>query len=230
MRGDRPKVGRETEFLGEQVVGIGAERSVVPVVAPVVGAMIAKFCNNGQTCVCANRIYVHDAVYDEFAAGLTTAVEALRVGEGTEPGVNVGPLIDEPALVKVESQISDALTKGAKLATGGRRHDRGCTFFTPTVLTEVSSDMIVAREETFGPLAPLFRFKSEEEVLELANATDYGLASYLYSRDFSRVFRIAEALEFGMVGVNTGLISTCEAPFGGIKQSGLGRVCMAVRS
>ena len=191
--------------------------------AAVEGAMISKYRNAGQTCVCANRLYVHAKVYDAFAAKLVAAVQGLKVGDGTEEGVRVGPLIDDKALSKVEEHIADALSKGARVLTGGRRHALGRSFFEPTVLADVTSDMAVAREETFGPLAPLFRFESEDEVVALANDTEFGLASYFYARDLGRVWRVAERLEYGMVGVNTGLISNEVAPFGGVKQSGLGR-------
>lgn len=191
--------------------------------AAVEGAMISKFRNNGQTCVCANRLYVQSGVYDAFAAKLAARVAQLKVGDGFADGVQAGPLISEKALVKVEEHIADALEQGAQVNTGGNRDALGGLFFQPTVLTGVTGDMKVAREETFGPVAPLFRFETEEEVIELANNTEFGLASYFYSKDLSKVFRVAEALEYGMVGVNTGLISTEVAPFGGIKQSGQGR-------
>jgi succinate-semialdehyde dehydrogenase/glutarate-semialdehyde dehydrogenase len=187
------------------------------------GAIASKFRNAGQTCVCANRLYVHDKVYNAFAQKLVAAVERLRVGDGREPGVTQGPLIDGDALAKVEDHIADALSKGATLLTGGRRHSMGGRFFEPTVLADVRPGMKVAKEETFGPLAPLFRFSSDEEVIAQANDTEFGLASYFYSRDIGRIWRVAEALEYGMVGVNTGMISNEVAPFGGVKQSGLGR-------
>ncbi|SNZ20324.1 NAD-dependent succinate-semialdehyde dehydrogenase [Cohaesibacter gelatinilyticus] len=189
--------------------------------AAVEGAMIAKYRNNGQTCVCANRIYVQAGVYDAFAEKLAAATKALKVGNGTEDGVTTGPLINEAALAKVEAHLADAKEKGAKVLTGGSRI-KG-TFFEPTVLTDVPIEAMVSKEETFGPLAPLIRFESEEEVVALANDSEFGLAGYFYANDLSRVWRVAEALETGMVGVNTGLISTEVAPFGGIKQSGLGR-------
>lgn len=191
--------------------------------AAVEGAMVSKFRNAGQTCVCANRLFVQDGVYDEFAAKLAEKVRALKVGNGCDAGVMQGPLIDEAAIEKVECHIQDAINNGATTLLGGKRHPLGKTFFEPTVLTEVSTNSLIFKEETFGPVAPLFRFKTEEEVIELANRTEFGLASYFYSRDIGRVFRVAEALEYGMVGVNTGMISTEVAPFGGIKQSGLGR-------
>ena len=191
--------------------------------AAVEGALIAKFRNNGQTCVCANRIYVQDAVYDAFAAKLATAVSGLKTGNGLDAGVVLGPMIDAKAVDKVEEHIADAVAKGAKIALGGKRHALGQTFFEATLLTEVTSDMAVAREETFGPLAPLFRFTDEADVIAKANDTEFGLASYFYAKDMARVWRVAEALEYGMVGANTGLISTAEAPFGGVKSSGLGR-------
>ncbi|MGO6844451.1 NADP-dependent succinate-semialdehyde dehydrogenase I [Rhizobium ruizarguesonis] len=191
--------------------------------AAVEGALIAKYRNNGQTCVCANRIYVQDSVYDAFAAKLAAAVGKLKTGNGFDEGVILGPLIDKAALAKVEEHIADAVGKGARVVQGGKRHALGGTFFEATILGEVTKDMAVAREETFGPLAPLFRFKDEADVIEQANDTEFGLASYFYAKDLARVFRVAEALEYGMVGVNTGLISTAEAPFGGVKLSGLGR-------
>ncbi|SDE57314.1 succinate semialdehyde dehydrogenase [Massilia sp. PDC64] len=191
--------------------------------AAVEGAMASKYRNMGQTCVCANRIYVQDGVYEAFAQKLTAAVATLKVGNGMEPGVNQGPLIEEKAVQKVEHHIADALGKGARLLLGGKRHPLGHTFFEPTVLADVTPQMLISDEETFGPVAPLFRFKTEEEVIALANATEYGLASYFYARDIGRVWRVAEQIETGMVGVNTGLISNEVAPFGGVKQSGLGR-------
>lgn len=191
--------------------------------AAVDGAMIAKFRNNGQTCVCANRISVQDGVYDAFAAKLSQKVGQLRVGDGFADGVTIGPLINTAAVTKVEEHIADAKEKGAVVIEGGARSRIGGTFFDPTVLKNVTKDMKVAREETFGPLAPLFRFQGEADVIDMANDTEFGLAAYFYSRDYSRVWRVAEALETGMVGINTGLISTEVAPFGGIKQSGLGR-------
>ena len=191
--------------------------------AAVEGAMISKFRNTGQTCVCANRILVQDGVYDAFAAKLTEAVKALKVGPGREEGVNQGPLIDQAALEKVEEHVADATAKGATVALGGARHERGGTFYQPTVLTEVTTQMKVTREETFGPVAPLFRFNTEEEGVALANDTEFGLAAYFYARDLGRVWRVGEALESGMVGINTGLISTEVAPFGGVKESGIGR-------
>ena len=191
--------------------------------AAVEGALVAKYRNNGQTCVCANRLYVQDGVYDTFAAKLATAVGKLKTGNGFDEGVVLGPLIDKAALEKVEEHVGDALSKGARVIQGGGRHALGGTFYEATVLANVTADMAVAREETFGPVAPLFRFKDEADVIAQANDTEFGLASYFYARDLSRVFRVAEALEYGMVGVNTGLISTAEAPFGGVKLSGLGR-------
>jgi succinate-semialdehyde dehydrogenase/glutarate-semialdehyde dehydrogenase len=187
------------------------------------GAMISKYRNNGQTCVCANRIYVQAGVYDAFAAKLAERVAKMKIGDGFEPGVTTGPLITPAAVEKVEEHIADAVAKGAKVAAGGKRHPLGGTFFEPTILTGVTSDMMVAYDETFGPVAPLFKFESEEDVIAQANDTIFGLASYFYARDLSRVWRVAEALEYGMVGINTGLISTEVAPFGGVKQSGLGR-------
>jgi succinate-semialdehyde dehydrogenase / glutarate-semialdehyde dehydrogenase len=191
--------------------------------AAVEGAMASKYRNSGQTCVCANRLLVQDRVYDAFAAKLIDAVKKLKPAPGLEPGSTQGPLIDDRAVEKVEQHINDALTKGAHLAAGGHRHARGGRFFEPTVLTDVTPEMMLAREETFGPVAPLFRFTSDEEAIRLANDTEFGLASYFYGRDVARVWRAAEALEYGMVGINTGIISTEVAPFGGIKESGLGR-------
>jgi succinate-semialdehyde dehydrogenase/glutarate-semialdehyde dehydrogenase len=191
--------------------------------AAVDGALIAKFRNNGQTCVCANRIYVQDGVYDAFAQKLANAVGTLKTGNGFDEGVVLGPLIDQAALDKVEEHVADALGKGARVLRGGKQHALGGTFYEATVLADVTPDMAVARQETFGPLAPLFRFADEADVIAQANDTEFGLASYFYARDLSRVWRVAEALEYGMVGVNTGLVSTAEAPFGGMKSSGLGR-------
>ena len=187
------------------------------------GAIISKYRNTGQTCVCANRFFVHDKVYDAFTAKLVARVEALKVGPGTDSGVTQGPLINAEAVDKVDAHLGNAKAHGAKVATGGKRHALGGTFYEPTVLTGVTPDMQIFREETFGPVAPLIRFKDDAEVVELANRTEFGLASYFYSRDIGRIWRVAEALEYGMVGVNTGLITTEVAPFGGMKQSGLGR-------
>jgi succinate-semialdehyde dehydrogenase/glutarate-semialdehyde dehydrogenase len=187
------------------------------------GAMVSKYRNAGQTCVCANRFFVHEKVYEAFARKLTEKVGALKVGRGTESGVTQGPLINADAVAKVEEHLADATRHGAKVAIGGKRHALGGTFYEPTVLTGVTSDMRIFREETFGPIAPLIAFRNDAEVVELANRSEFGLASYFYSRDIGRVWRVAEALEFGMVGVNTGLITTEVAPFGGMKQSGLGR-------
>jgi succinate-semialdehyde dehydrogenase/glutarate-semialdehyde dehydrogenase len=191
--------------------------------AAVQGAIISKYRNAGQTCVCSNRIYVQDGVYDEFAEKLALEVAKMKVGNGIEDGVVQGPLIDMNAVEKVEEHINDAVNQGAKVVVGGDRHELGGSYFQPTLLTDVTSVMKVAREETFGPLAPLFRFHEEEEVIKMANDTEFGLASYFYSTDLSRAWRVSEELEYGMVGINTGLISTEVAPFGGIKQSGLGR-------
>jgi len=185
------------------------------------GAMVSKYRNAGQTCVCANRLYVQEGVYDAFVQKLAAKAQGIKVGNGFEAGVNQGPLIDAQAMRKVQAHVADALAKGARVVTGGQ--PQGERFFTPTVLADVTPDMVCAREETFGPVAPVFRFKTEAEAIELANATEFGLASYFYSRDIGRIFRVAEALEYGMVGINTGLISTAEVPFGGVKQSGLGR-------
>jgi len=191
--------------------------------AAVEGAMISKYRNMGQTCVCANRIYAQAGIYDAFVEKLAQAVRALKVGNGVEAGVQQGPLIKPAAVEKVERHIADAVSKGARLVTGGKRHSLGGTFFEPTVLAHVTSQMLVAREETFGPVAPVFRFESEDDVVQLANATEYGLAAYFYARDIGRVWRVAEGLDYGMVGINSGLISTELAPFGGVKQSGIGR-------
>ena len=185
------------------------------------GAMVSKYRNAGQTCVCANRLYVQDGVYERFVEKLAAKTRDIKVGNGFEPGVNQGPLIDEQALAKVERHVADATARGARVITGGRRI--GTRFYEPTVLVDARSEMLCAREETFGPVAPVFRFSSDEEAVAMANGTEYGLASYFYSRDIGRIFRVSEALEYGMVGVNTGLISTAEVPFGGVKQSGIGR-------
>lgn len=187
------------------------------------GLLIAKFRNSGQTCVCANRIYVQDGIYDAFAEKLTKAVSNLKTGDGVDESTHIGPLINEAGLAKVETQLTDALAKGAKVKTGGERIAPDQLFFQPTVITDISNDMLFTHEETFGPLAPLYKFKTDDEVIALANDTDFGLASYFYSKDLSRVWKVMEQLEYGMVGVNTGLISSTEAPFGGIKHSGLGR-------
>jgi succinate-semialdehyde dehydrogenase/glutarate-semialdehyde dehydrogenase len=191
--------------------------------AAVEGAIASKYRNTGQTCVCANRLLVQDGVYDQFAEKLGEAVAKLRVGNGLEGETEQGPLIDISAVEKVEEHVADALEKGARLVMGGARHSLGGTFYEPTVLADVTPAMLVSREETFGPLAPLYRFKTDEEALAMANDTEFGLASYFYSRDLGRVWRISEGLEYGIVGINTGLISTEVAPFGGIKESGLGR-------
>jgi succinate-semialdehyde dehydrogenase/glutarate-semialdehyde dehydrogenase len=189
----------------------------------VAGVLASKYRNTGQTCVCANRLLVQDSIYDAFAEKLTAAVLKLKVGQGLEAGVQQGPLINAAALQKVESHVQDALSKGAKLLCGGAAHALGGTFYQPTILGDVTPNMRIAREETFGPVAPLFRFHSEAEAIALANDTEFGLASYFYSRDLGRVWRVAEALEYGMVGINEGIISTEVAPFGGIKESGFGR-------
>ncbi len=185
------------------------------------GAMVSKYRNAGQTCVCANRLYVQAGVYDVFVEKLAARAKAIQVGNGFEPGVQQGPLIDDAAIVKVESHVADALAKGGTLVTGGKKI--GERFFAPTVISGATPEMLCAKEETFGPLAPVFRFETEAQAVEAANATEFGLASYFYSRDVGRIFRVGEALEYGMVGINTGLISTAEVPFGGVKQSGLGR-------
>ena len=191
--------------------------------AAVEGAMVSKYRNTGQTCVCANRIYVQRGVLDAFTAKLVARVEALKVGNGVEPGVTQGPLIDAKAVAKIEEHVADAVAKGGKVLTGGKRHALGGQFYEPTVVAGATADMLVAHEETFGPLAPIFAFDTEAEAIARANDTEFGLAAYFYSRDIGRIMRVAEQLESGMVGVNTGLISTAEAPFGGVKQSGLGR-------
>jgi succinate-semialdehyde dehydrogenase / glutarate-semialdehyde dehydrogenase len=187
------------------------------------GAIASKYRNTGQTCVCANRLIVQDGVYEEFTKRLVTAVKALRVGDGLKGATDQGPLIDAKALAKVEEHVADALAKGAHIAYGGKRHALGGTFYEPTVITDTKSNMLLAHEETFGPVAPLFRFKTEQEALAMANATEFGLAGYFYTRDLARAWRVSEGLECGMIGVNTGLISTEVAPFGGIKESGFGR-------
>ena len=187
------------------------------------GALASKYRNAGQTCVCANRIYVQDSVYDAFTAKIAEKIKALKVGKGTEPGVTIGPLIDAQGLAKVEDHLADAVGKGAKVVIGGKRSALGGRFFEPTLITEMKPNMKVAREETFGPVAPLFRFKTDAEAITLANDTEFGLCAYFYSRDVGRIFRAAEALEAGIIGVNVGIISTEVAPFGGVKQSGLGR-------
>jgi succinate-semialdehyde dehydrogenase/glutarate-semialdehyde dehydrogenase len=189
----------------------------------VVGAMASKYRNAGQTCVCANRIYVQDKVYDKFAEMLAAETRKLKVGDGMEAGITTGPLINKAAVEKVEEHIEDALAKGARIVTGGKRHKLGGNFFEPTVLANVTKEMKVTREETFGPVAPLFRFKDEADVIRQANDTEFGLASYFYSRDIGRVWRVAEALEYGIVGINEGIISSEMVPFGGYKESGLGR-------
>jgi len=191
--------------------------------AAVEGAIVSKFRNMGQTCVCANRIYAQDGIYDEFVSKLASKVLELKVGNGVEVGVTQGPLIKPQALDKVERHIADAVGQGARVVTGGKRHALGRTFFEPTVLANVTTKMLITREETFGPVAPVYRFTDEADVVEQANATEYGLAAYFYARDLGRVFRVAEALEYGMVGINTGLLATEVAPFGGVKESGIGR-------
>ena len=187
------------------------------------GAIASKYRNAGQTCVCANRLLVQDSVYDAFCAKLVERVRKLNVGSGLEEGVTIGPLIDEPAIAKVQSHIDDALKKGAKVVLGGKPHRAGPLFFEPTVLIDASPAMLLAREETFGPVAPLFRFRDDKDAVHLANDTEYGLAAYFYGRDMTRIWRVAEALEYGIIGVNTGIISTEVAPFGGMKESGIGR-------
>ena len=191
--------------------------------AAVDGAIASKYRNAGQTCVCTNRLLVQEGVYDLFAEKLATAVAKMLVGNGLDVDVQQGPLIDEASVLKVEEHINDAVNKGARIALGGKRHALGGTFFQPTILCDVTPQMLVAREETFGPVAPLFKFSTDEEAIQMANDTEFGLASYFYTRDIGRVWRVAEALEYGMVGINTGLISTEIAPFGGVKESGIGR-------
>jgi succinate-semialdehyde dehydrogenase/glutarate-semialdehyde dehydrogenase len=238
-------VVRKLTFTGSTEVGIELMRQSAPTVkklalelggnapfivfddadldAAVEGAIISKFRNNGQTCVCANRLYVQDGVYAAFAERLAARLAALPVGDGLHDGTVFGPLIDQNAVAKVEEHIADAVSQGAQVLIGGARHDLGGTFYQPTVLTGVTSQMAIAREETFGPVAPLFRFADDADVVAQANDTEFGLASYFYTRDLARAWRVGEQLEYGMVGINTGLISTAEAPFGGIKSSGLGR-------
>jgi succinate-semialdehyde dehydrogenase/glutarate-semialdehyde dehydrogenase len=191
--------------------------------AAVQGAIISKYRNAGQTCVCANRVYVQEAVYDEFVEKFTAAVQDLKVGRGEEAGVNIGPMISNDAIDKVEELLSDATQKGAKVIEGGDRHELGGLFYQPTVVSGVTADMAFATEEIFGPVAPVFKFSTEEEVIELSNATEFGLAAYFYARDLGRVFRVAEGLEYGMVCINDGILSTETAPFGGVKESGMGR-------
>ncbi|MCB1382142.1 MAG: NAD-dependent succinate-semialdehyde dehydrogenase [Notoacmeibacter sp.] len=239
-----PKV-RKLTFTGSTEVGIELMRQSAPTVkklalelggnapfivfddadldAAVDGAIISKFRNNGQTCVCANRIYVQSDVYDAFADKLGAKLATLKVGDGQDEGTVFGPLIDDKAVLKVEEHIADAVSKGASVSSGGKRHQLGGTFFQPTVLKGVTQNMAIAREETFGPVAPLFRFHTDAEVVAMSNDTEFGLASYFYTRDLARAWKVGEQLEYGMVGINTGLISTAEAPFGGIKSSGLGR-------
>jgi len=191
--------------------------------AAVDGAIASKYRNSGQTCVCANRLLVQEDIYDTFARKLAEAVGKLRVGPGLDPDVTQGPLIDDRAMAKVEHHVRDATSKGARVLVGGHRHRLGGRFFEPTVLTDVTTGMVLAREETFGPVAPLFRFASDKEAVAIANDTEFGLAAYFYGRDITRIWRAAEALEYGIVGINTGLISTEVAPFGGMKESGIGR-------
>jgi succinate-semialdehyde dehydrogenase/glutarate-semialdehyde dehydrogenase len=189
----------------------------------VIGALASKYRNSGQTCVCANRLLVQSSVYDKFTDMLATAVAKMKVGDGLEAGVEQGPLIDESAVKKVEEHIADATAKGATIVAGGKRHQKGLTFFEPTIITGVTPDMLVAKDETFGPLAPLFKFDTEEEAIAMANDTEYGLASYFYTQDLGRTFRVMEGLEYGIIGINEGIISTEIAPFGGVKESGMGR-------
>jgi succinate-semialdehyde dehydrogenase/glutarate-semialdehyde dehydrogenase len=191
--------------------------------AAVEGAMASKFRNTGQTCVCANRIFVQEGVYEKFSQKLGEKVAAMKVGNGLESGVTQGPLIEKKAVEKVEEHIADALAKGAKIVTGGKRHEKGGQFFQPTVLANVTPAMKITHEETFGPVAPLYHFKEEAELIKLANDTEYGLAAYFYSRDIGRIWRVAEGIEAGIVGINVGIISTEVAPFGGMKESGIGR-------
>jgi succinate-semialdehyde dehydrogenase/glutarate-semialdehyde dehydrogenase len=187
------------------------------------GAVISKYRNAGQTCVCANRIYVQDGVYEEFVEKFTTAVRGLKVGRGEEAGVSVGPMISSSAIDKVEELLNDARNKGAQVIEGGNRHERGGLFYQPTIVAGVTADMAFATQEIFGPVAPIFKFSGEDEAIALANATEFGLAAYFYARDLGRVFRVAEALEYGMVCINDGILSTEVAPFGGMKESGTGR-------
>jgi succinate-semialdehyde dehydrogenase/glutarate-semialdehyde dehydrogenase len=191
--------------------------------AAVEGAIVSKYRNSGQTCVCANRLLIQENIYEAFAAKLADQVERLQVGDGMEPGVTTGPLIDEAAVVKVQEHIDDAVSKGARILVGGKRHALGGLFFEPTVLGDVDRRMKITREETFGPVAPLYKFRTEAEAIQMANDTEYGLAAYFYARDVGRTWRVSEGLEYGIVGVNTGLISTETAPFGGMKESGIGR-------
>jgi succinate-semialdehyde dehydrogenase/glutarate-semialdehyde dehydrogenase len=191
--------------------------------AAVEGALVSKYRNSGQTCVCANRLLIQESTYDAFAAKLADRVKQLQVGNGMEPGVTTGPLIDEAAVVKVQEHIADAVSKGARILVGGERHALGGLFFEPTVLVDVDSRMKITREETFGPVAPLYKFRTEDEAVRMANDTEFGLAAYFYARDVGRTWRVSEGLEYGIVGVNTGLISTETAPFGGMKESGIGR-------
>jgi succinate-semialdehyde dehydrogenase/glutarate-semialdehyde dehydrogenase len=191
--------------------------------AAVAGAIASKYRNSGQTCVCANRIYVHKKIHAAFVEKFTKAVQTIKVGNGMDAGISQGPLIDQAALAKVERHIADALSKGAKLVTGGKPSSLGGTYYEPTILDNVTSDMLITYEETFGPVAPIITFESDEEVVKLANNSQYGLASYFYSRDIGRIWKVAEALEYGMVGVNSGILANEVVPFGGVKQSGLGR-------
>jgi succinate-semialdehyde dehydrogenase/glutarate-semialdehyde dehydrogenase len=216
-----PTLKRMSLELGGNAPFIGFDDADLD--AAVKGAMTSKYRNTGQTCVCANRLLVQDGVHEAFANKLAAAVSRLKVGNGMEPGVEQGPLIDEAALAKVEELVGEAVGHGARALIGGRRHTLGGTYYEPTVLTDVRSSMRLAQEEIFGPVAPLFRFKDEAEAIRIANDTEFGLAAYFYSRDIGRIWRVADALESGMIGINSGLISTAVAPFGGVKQSGLGR-------
>jgi succinate-semialdehyde dehydrogenase / glutarate-semialdehyde dehydrogenase len=191
--------------------------------AAVEGAIASKYRNAGQTCVCTNRLLVQAGVYDAFIAKLTAAVQKLPVGDGMQPGVLIGPLINQDAVDKMEEHIGDVVSKGGRIVLGGKRHALGGTFFEPTIVADVTPQMLVARDETFGPLAPVFKFETEDQAVQMANDTEFGLASYFYSKDMARIWRVSEALEYGIVGVNTGLISTTVAPFGGVKESGIGR-------
>jgi succinate-semialdehyde dehydrogenase/glutarate-semialdehyde dehydrogenase len=191
--------------------------------AAVQGAIISKYRNAGQTCVCANRVYVQEGVYDEFVEKFTAAVKQLKVGRGEEAGVNIGPMISQSAIDKVEELMADATSKGARVVEGGKSHELGGLFYQPTVVSGVTADMAFAREEIFGPVAPVFKFTTEDEVIRFANDTEFGLAAYFYARDLGRVFRVAEQLEYGMVCINDGILSTEVAPFGGVKESGVGR-------
>jgi succinate-semialdehyde dehydrogenase/glutarate-semialdehyde dehydrogenase len=225
MKQCAPTIKKLSLELGGNAPFIVFDDADIDIDNAVEGAMVSKYRNAGQTCVCANRLYVQEGVYDSFVAKLAAKAKGIKVGNGFDAGINQGPLIDAHAMSKVEAHVADAVAKGAKVVVGGGRAagELGERFYQPTVLADVTPDMLCSREETFGPVAPVFRFKTEAEVIQLANNTEFGLASYFYSRDIGRIFRVGEALEYGMVGINTGLISVAEVPFGGVKQSGLGR-------